>query len=373
MAATRPLVRVFDVNAAPKAQISLPAVLSAPIRQDIVQFVHANLNKNNRQAYAVSEKAGHQTSAESWGTGRAVSRIPRVPGGGTHRAGQGAFGNMCRGGRMFNPTKTWRRWHRKVNLTQKRFAVASALAASAITALVQARGHKIDEIPEVPLVISNEAFQESKKTKQAVALLTQLAAYDDVMACKHARRLRAGKGKMRNRRYLSRRGPLVVHNEADPTKGFRNLPGVEIAHVSRLNLLDLAPGGHLGRFIIWTAGALEQLDAMYGNHAKVGSKRYPLPHAKMTNTDLERIFTSDEVRKYLRPKKTNKRALPVRPNPLTNFKALVKLNPYAEVQRRAAIVGRKRKLSKDHDKVTAKKAKRSHKDNQAFVKNMLAD
>ncbi|CAM9319130.1 unnamed protein product, partial [Ectocarpus fasciculatus] len=50
------------------------------------------------------------TSAESWGTGRAVSRIPRVQGGGTQRAGQGAFGNMCRGGRMFSPTKIWRRW-----------------------------------------------------------------------------------------------------------------------------------------------------------------------------------------------------------------------------------------------------------------------
>ena len=36
----------------------------------------------------MSEKAGHQTSAESWGTGRAVARIPRVGGGGTHRSGQ---------------------------------------------------------------------------------------------------------------------------------------------------------------------------------------------------------------------------------------------------------------------------------------------
>ena len=68
-------------------QIELPAVFSAPIRSDIVQTVHTNMNKNKRQAYAVSSKAGHQTAAESWGTGRAVSRIPRVPGGGTHRAG----------------------------------------------------------------------------------------------------------------------------------------------------------------------------------------------------------------------------------------------------------------------------------------------
>ena len=51
--------------------------------------------------------------------GRAVARIPRVSGGGTHRAGQAAFGNMCRSGRMFAPTKVWRKWHQKINLGQK--------------------------------------------------------------------------------------------------------------------------------------------------------------------------------------------------------------------------------------------------------------
>lgn len=111
-----------------------------------VRAVHTGLAKNNRQPYAVNFGAGMQTSAESWGTGRAVSRIPRVPGGGTHRAGQGAFGNMCRGGRMFAPTKVWRRWHRKVNINQKRYAVASALAASALPSLVLARGHRIEQV-----------------------------------------------------------------------------------------------------------------------------------------------------------------------------------------------------------------------------------
>lgn len=86
---------------------------------------------------------GHQTSAESWGTGRAVARIPRVRGGGTHRSGQGAFGNMCRGGRMFAPTRVWRRWHRKVNVTQKRYATVSAIAASGIPALVMSKGNFI--------------------------------------------------------------------------------------------------------------------------------------------------------------------------------------------------------------------------------------
>lgn len=84
---------------------------------------------------------GHQTSAESWGTGRAVARIPRVRGGGTHRSGQGAFGNMCRGGRMFAPTRVWRRWHRKINVTQKRYATVSAIAASGVPALVMSKGN----------------------------------------------------------------------------------------------------------------------------------------------------------------------------------------------------------------------------------------
>ena len=96
MAAARPLVSVQGLDGAAGEQTSLPAVFTAPIRPDIVRTVHTSMAKNHRQPYAVSMKAGHQTAAESWGTGRAVSRIPRVPGGGTHRAGQGAFGNMVR-------------------------------------------------------------------------------------------------------------------------------------------------------------------------------------------------------------------------------------------------------------------------------------
>lgn len=69
-----------------------------------------------------------------------MARIPRVRGGGTHRSGQGAYGNMCRGGRMFAPTKIWRRWHRKINVNQKRYALCSAVAASGIPSLVMSKG-----------------------------------------------------------------------------------------------------------------------------------------------------------------------------------------------------------------------------------------
>lgn len=82
--ATRAQVNVFDTEGNQKGQTAMPFVFSAPIRPDVVNFVHTNVAKNKRQAYSVNKLAGHQTSAESWGTGRAVSRIPRVAGGGTH-------------------------------------------------------------------------------------------------------------------------------------------------------------------------------------------------------------------------------------------------------------------------------------------------
>lgn len=85
---------IFSENGDRIGQTTLPTVLKAPIRPDIVTFVHSDMSKNKRQPYAVNKLAGHQTSAESWGTGRAVARIPRVRGGGTHRSGQGAFGNV---------------------------------------------------------------------------------------------------------------------------------------------------------------------------------------------------------------------------------------------------------------------------------------
>merc|ERR1719390_36234 len=227
MAAARPTVSVYNLEGAATANtVALPTVLTAPIRDDVVKFVHVQMAKNKRQAYAVNFDAGHQTSAESWGTGRAVSRIPRVCGGGTHRAGQAAFGNMCRGGRMFAPTKTWRKWHRKINVNQRRYATASALAASAVPALVMARGHKISNVPEIPLVLSDKV-ESTTKTRDAVRFLQAVGAYDDVERAKASKTVRRGKGKMRNRRYTQRRGPLIVYKEDNGvTRAFRNLPGV---------------------------------------------------------------------------------------------------------------------------------------------------
>ena len=165
---------------------------------------------------------------------------------------------------MFAPTKTWRKWHVKVNQNQRRFAIVSALAASALPSLVLARGHRIEQIKEVPLVVSSE-IESFGKTREAAAFLKTINAYADVIKVSNSRKLRAGKGKMRGRRHRQRRGPLIVYRQdRGIVKAFKNLPGVEVANVTALNLLQLAPGGHLGRFIIWTEDAFAALDDVYG-------------------------------------------------------------------------------------------------------------
>ncbi|KAJ9532230.1 component of cytosolic 80S ribosome and 60S large subunit [Haematococcus lacustris] len=382
----RPLVSVIDVEKGEAAgQTALPAVFSAPIRPDIVHTIHTHMAKNARQAYSVHWRAGHQTSAESWGTGRAVSRIPRVPGGGTHRAGQGAFGNMCRGGRMFAPTKVWRRWHRKININQKRYAVVSALAASALPSLVMARGHRVDQVPEVPLVLS-EAAESITKTSKAIEVLKKIGAYADVEKAKDSKAIRAGKGKMRNRRYVLRKGPLVVYaNNNGIAKAFRNLPGVEVASVDSLNLLQLAPGGHLGRFVIWTQPAFEQLDKIFGTTTKDSAtkKGYKLPRGIMANGDLTRLINSDEIQSVVRaPQARYKKHAPLKKNPLKNLGVMLKLNPYAKVARRIAVTSstknaakRAAKLAKlaQGEVVGPKKSADLKKVSKAFYKSLIVD
>jgi large subunit ribosomal protein L4e len=273
---------------------------------------------------------------------------------------------------MFAPTKTWRKWHVKVNQNQRRFATVSALAASALPSLVLARGHRIEQIEEVPLVVGAgvEAFT---KTKEAVALLKTLNAYADVIKVSNSRKLRAGKGKLRNRRHRQRRGPLIVYNEDKGiVKAFRNLPGVEIVNVRRLNLLQLAPGGHLGRFVIWTEGAFGLLDEVFGtfDKAAVYKKDYILPTAKIANPDVTRLINSAEIQAVVRPanQKTQKRPWAQKKNPLINKGVLFRLNPYAKTLRRQELLKQERVKAKKG----TKKAKKVHAAGEAFMKTLFA-
>lgn len=241
---------------------------------------------------------------------------------------------------MFAPTKVWRRWHQKIALGQKRFATTSALAASSVPSLLLARGHQINTVPEVPLVVSSEVFSGAAiaKTSAAVKLLETVGAGPDLGKVRASRKLRAGKGKLRGRRHKQRRGPLVVYNPDVDGKelvtAFRNIPGVETSSVFALNLLQLAPGGHLGRFIVWTSAAFEALDEIYGSttHPSTFKKDFLLPSNVVHNADISRLINSSEVQAVVRPVKggaLTKRAGVQKKNPLKNRQVLLRLNPYA--------------------------------------------
>lgn len=254
---------------------------------------------------------------------------------------------------MFAPTKTWRKWHRKINTSQKRYAVASALAASAVPALVMARGHVIDEVPEVPLVLEN-AVESTKKTSVAKDVLSAVGALDDVEKAGYSKKIRAGKGKMRNRRYTMRRGPLVIYKSNDGVEqAFRNLPGVELCCVDRLNLLQLAPGGHMGRFCVWSQAALEALDTIYGEDGK------SIPAASMTNADLARLINSDEIQSVLNPAKPQQKIYAAKANPLKSLAALEKLDAFAANKRRMAQEAEKTRESKKAELLAKKRAART--------------
>lgn len=140
-------------------------------------------------------------------------------------------------------------------------------------ALVLSKGHAIEEVPEFPLVVSDK-IQELTKTKQAVQFLRKVKAWNDIEKVYKSQRFRAGKGKMRNRRRIQRLGPVVVYGkDSGLVKAFRNIPGIETLNVEKLNLLRLAPGGHVGRFCIWTESAFRKLDELYGTWKSGSTKK----------------------------------------------------------------------------------------------------
>jgi large subunit ribosomal protein L4e len=222
----------------------------------------------------------------------------------------------------------------------RRFAVASALAASAVPPLLLARGHKIESVAEVPLVINSTAFEAAAfaRTSAAVGLLKTVGAGADIEKVKRSKKLRAGKGKLRGRRHRQRRGPLLIyHPEADGREliaGFKNVAGVETCSVHALNLLQLAPGGHLGRFIIWTSAAFKALDTIYGSTTKPSElkKDFLLPSNLVAQADLTRLINSSEIQSVLRAPRgeaKTKRGHVQKKNPLKNRQVLLRLNPYA--------------------------------------------
>jgi len=280
---------------------------------------------------------------------------------------------------MFAPLKIWRKWHAKANITQRRHATASALAATACTPLVMARGHRVDNVPELPLVVDTGITSEGS-TSKLLATLTKLGVADELMKVNKSKKIRSGKGKYRNSRYVMRKGPLIIYSDAskDVKDAARNLPGVDTCNVHRLNILQLAPGGHLGRFVIFTKDAFDELNKVWGTYSTASEEKkgYTLARPMMTCMDLSRIINSDQVQAKLNEiKHTVVDHDKAKKNPLKNATMMKKLNPYAAKAAELRAKAEKERHAKRKDVLKQKRSKAGKKEKAARTKtyNALQD
>ena len=262
--ATKSTVTVYGLDGKAVGRVRIPKVFQTPIRPDVIKRAVLAIQTHRLQPQGRDVMAGKRTSAESWGARHGVSRVPRVKGSRYPKAGQGAFAPMTVGGRAAHPPKVEKVIRKEINKKERRLAIRSAIAATAVKELVAKRGHVVDEVKNFPLVV-DDALEDLERTRDVREVFKNLGLWPDVERASE-RKVRAGKGKMRGRRLKKRKGPLiVVSKDGGIFKAARNLPGVDVVLVKDLNAELLAPGTHPGRLTVWTKSAFTALDELFGD------------------------------------------------------------------------------------------------------------
>ncbi|NLI74235.1 MAG: 50S ribosomal protein L4 [Euryarchaeota archaeon] len=248
-------VNVYSVNGDVMRSVELPSAFEAEFRPDLIHRAVVAEQANKRQPYGPSPMAGMRHAVSTWGKGRGVARVQRLSQG--SRAAESP-NNV--GGRRAFPPKPDRNYSKKVNRRERQKAKISALAAVANSELVRQRGHLFGDDITTPIVVE-DAFEGLSTTAEVYNVLDRLGVSADLERAKNGRKVRAGRGKMRSRRYKGKRSLLLVVSaqEASLFKGASNLPGVEIICVDRLNTGRLAPGGMPGRLAVFSESALKKI------------------------------------------------------------------------------------------------------------------
>ncbi|ABU82145.1 50S ribosomal protein L4 [Ignicoccus hospitalis] len=245
---------VWDLNGNPVEEIELPPVFSLPVRKDLIRRAFLSAFTARLQPKGRDPMAGKRTTAESLGPGHGLARVPRIKG--TSRA---AFVNSARGGHLAFPPRPDKKLHEEINKKERLIAIASALAATSRRELVEARGHAISSVKEVPLIVVDD-IENIEKAKDLREAFVKLGVIDDVERASEWRQ-RSTKGKMRGRRYKKRVGPLIIVSteEAPVRRAASAFPGTDVVAVNLLSVKHLAPGGVPGRLTIISKKALEEI------------------------------------------------------------------------------------------------------------------
>lgn len=252
-------VKVYSLEGEVTEEIELPKIFQEDFRPDLIKRAVISAQTARLQPYGTNPMAGKRTTAESYGSGRGVAKVPRVKGSGS----RAAFVPHAVGGRIAHPPRPTKKYHEKINKKERRFAIRSALAATTNQEIVEKRGHRIENIPQIPVVVDDE-LSKVKKTKETREIFKKLGIFDDITRAKEGRHIRAGRGKMRGRKYKNTKGPLIVVGEDKGISlGARNHAGVDVVSVENLNAELLAPGTHAGRLTVFTKSAIEKLEELF--------------------------------------------------------------------------------------------------------------
>jgi large subunit ribosomal protein L4e len=245
-------VNVHDKSGKASGQVEVPSVFATPIRTDLIRKAVNVAQANRRQRYGASPIAGTRPSVEWPGKGKGMARTPRL-----RQGNRAAFVPNAFKGRRAHPPEARHFWTEKINDKERRLAIASALAATAMADTVKARGHKVADTVAFPIVVADD-FAATAKTSELQASLTSLGLGADLDRAKTGVHVRAGMGKLRGRAYRTPRSVLIVTVDGQ-APGAPNLAGVEVVAARNLSAEDLAPGGDIGRLTVYTQGAIAHL------------------------------------------------------------------------------------------------------------------
>jgi large subunit ribosomal protein L4e len=242
--------QVITIDGTMGRDIELPPAFSEEYRPDLIRKAVIALQSTRRQPHGTYPYAGIESSAVGWGSGRGVSHVPRIKTG-----SRAAKVPQAKGGREAHPPVVQKVLLIRINKKEKAKAFRSALAASVSEELVRARGHLFTgQIP----VVFEDAFGDLGRTSEVISALTAAGLYQDIERSKISRKVRAGRGKMRGRRFKQRKSLLIVTAEK-PLKAARNLAGVDVITLEQLTTELLAPGTLPGRLTVFTESAIVKL------------------------------------------------------------------------------------------------------------------
>lgn len=257
---------VLDLQGKALGEIELPEIFEEPVREDLIKRAVLAMQSNNRQPYGPDWMAGKRTSAHYHGyrrhrytmMNREMARLPRLHGKTVpflyFRA---KFVPHATGGRAAHAPLPEKIWYTKINDKERMKAVRSAIAATAVKELVEGRGHRIDKL-SLPIVVEDN-IQRINKTKDVISFLVKIGLAHELERISE-RKIRAGKGKMRGRKYKTKVGPLfVITDDKGIGKAVKNIPGSHVCRVKNLSAEYLAPGTKPGRLTIFTKSAIERL------------------------------------------------------------------------------------------------------------------